>query len=135
MYDVSKLALAAREARKKSYSPYSSVSVGAALLASSGEIYTGANVENAAFSPSVCAERVAILRAVHEGKRSFKAIAVCGGRSGELSVTEFTPCGVCRQTLAEFCGEDFEVVCATESDVKIYKLSELLPHSFTKGKL
>lgn len=135
MYNIKDLAAKAREARKRSYCPYSSVSVGAALLTKDGDIYTGANIENAAFSPSVCAERVAIMRAVHDGKKNFIAIAVSGGKEGEASVTEFTPCGVCRQTLAEFCDGELDVICATDGGESIYKLRELLPHGFTKEKL
>ena len=88
----------ANGARKKSYCPYSKKSVGAALLCADGSIFTGANIENSAFSPSVCAERVALFSAIHEGKREFLAIAVSGGDIASPP-EGFTPCGVCRQTL------------------------------------
>ena len=93
----------ADEARKKAYAPYSKITVGAALLAKSGKIYTGSNIENAAFSPSICAERVAFCAAIHAGERDFVAIAVAGGEEGKGAKDSFPPCGVCRQVMAEFC--------------------------------
>lgn len=118
------------EAMQKAYSPYSNFKVGAALLTADGEIYTGCNIENASFSPTICAERAAISKAVSEGKRGFSAIAICGGKSGVLTSEECFPCGVCRQVLAEFCGKDFSVFIVTKNDIKEYKLCELLPYSF-----
>ena len=104
-YALVKVALSARE---KSYSPYSSFAVGAALLTDGNEIFTGANIESASYTPTICAERVAFFSAVHQGKRNFRAIAIVGGRSG-FDVTDFTaPCGVCRQVMAEFADADFE---------------------------
>lgn len=120
------------EAREKSYSPYSNISVGAALLTKSGKIYTGANIENAAFSPSVCAERVAFFKAINDGEREFSKIAVAGGNKGEKEKTNFSPCGVCRQVMAEFCSEDFEVVLSENTSVKF---SEILPFGFNKELL
>ena len=128
--DYEKLAQMAIDAKQMSYSPYSQFSVGAALLAKGGKIYTGCNVESAAFSPTNCAERTAIFKAVSEGDREFVAIAV----AGSLKDTEpdyCYPCGVCRQVLNEFCTDDFTVIAVkTATDYQIHKLGELLPHSF-----
>lgn len=111
--------------RKKSYAPYSGFRVGAALLTKKGKIYTGCNVENAAFTPTCCAERTAVFKAVSEGDMEFEAIAVAGG--GGFC----PPCGVCRQVLREFCSSDFPVVLVAESgETKIIRLGELLPESF-----
>ncbi len=115
------------EARARSYSPYSGISVGAALLTKSGKVYIGANIENSAYSPSVCAERVAFFKALSEGEREFEAIAVAGGCVGEAEKESFPPCGVCRQVMAEFCGGDFKVIL---SGTRTAALSELLPHGF-----
>ena len=117
------------EARKFSYSPYSGFQVGAALLCKDGTIYTGCNVENAAYGPSNCAERTAIFKAVSEGKREFEKIAIVGGMEGE-SVAP-TPCGVCRQVMSEFCDPSFEIIMAkNEEDYETATLGELLPRSF-----
>ena len=120
----------AKEAMQSAYSPYSRFKVGAALLCKDGSIYTGCNIENASFSPTVCAERVAIFKAVSDGKREFSAIAVCGGKDGTLSEKFCYPCGVCRQVLSEFCEKDFIVYVMSDDDVKEYTLSGLLPESF-----
>lgn len=120
------------EYRKRSYSPYSHYQVGAALLASNGEIFGGCNIENASFSPTNCAERTALFKAVSEGCREFTAIAIVGGKAeGELEFC--APCGVCRQVLAEFCNpKDFVVYLGTgPQDYKGHLLEELLPYSFT----
>lgn len=122
----------ANDARKKSYSPYSNITVGAALLCGSGKVYTGANIENAAYSPSVCAERVAIFSAINAGEREFISIAVAGGKQGDGVRESFTPCGVCRQVMAEFCKEDFKVVLS-ESDELAF--SALLPFRFDGDKI
>ena len=96
------------EMQNFAYVPYSHFPVGAALECSDGTVFTGCNVENAAFSPTLCAERVAVGKAVSEGKRDFSALAVCGGKGGAL--TEIcTPCGVCRQVMREFCEDDFPI--------------------------
>ena len=122
-------------ARKASYSPYSSFAVGAALLCDDGEIFTGANIESAAYTPTVCAERVAFFTAVHKGKASFRAIAVVGAKAGE-KISSFTaPCGVCRQVMAEFCNKDFEIILYDGNVIKSYTLSDLLPESFGKSNL
>ena len=131
-YALTEKALKAREA---SYSPYSGFAVGAALLTDDGEIFTGANIESASYSPTVCAERVAFFSAVHRGKRDFKAIAIVGGIAKE-SVKDFTaPCGVCRQVMAEFCDGDFEIILYNGSNIASYTLAELLPASFGKNNL
>ena len=119
------------EMTKKSYVPYSHFHVGAALLGKDGQIFTGCNIENAAYGPSNCAERTAVFKAVSEGYRDFTAIAVVGGLNGEIK--DFCPpCGVCRQVLAEFCDKDFKIILAKSPDeYKIFTLGELLPESFS----
>lgn len=130
---------AALEARKMSYSPYSGFSVGAALLCGDGTVYTGCNIENASYTPTNCAERTAFFKAVSEGKRDFKAIAVVGGPTGkepEIPENFCTPCGVCRQVMAEFCEqEDFEVIMARSDGAggfctTVRTLDQLLPERF-----
>ena len=114
-----------------SYSPYSNFRVGAALETQDGKIYTGCNIENVAFGPSNCAERTAFFKAVSEGERKFKAIAIVGGPQGKTE--DFcAPCGVCRQVMAEFCSPDFEIILAKNdgAEIKTYTLAELLPLSF-----
>jgi len=131
--DLMKLAI---EARTYSYSPYSGFCVGAALLSQTGKVFTGCNVENAAFSPGICAERTAFAKAVSEGETVFSAIAIVGGkRNGSLELAP--PCGVCRQVMMEFCDpETFEIVVGTGmDDLQIYKLKELLPLGFGPGNL
>ncbi|MBR0377606.1 MAG: cytidine deaminase [Lachnospiraceae bacterium] len=114
-----------------SYAPYSHFKVGAALLAKNGKVYGGCNIENVAFSPTNCAERTAFFRAIAEGVREFDAIAIVGGKEGVL--TEFSPpCGVCRQVMQEFCNpSEFKIILAvSETNYKVYTLSELLPLGF-----
>ncbi len=112
-----------------SYSPYSNVQVGAALLCKSGKIYTGCNIENASFGATNCAERTAFFKAVSEGEKEFEAIAVAGRKNGALA--EFLPCGICRQVMAEFCDGDFKIfTVASENEFNEYTLSQLLPNSF-----
>ena len=130
-----KLLEIARRARALSYSPYSGVSVGAALLTESGKVFVGANIENAAYSPTVCAERVAFFRAISEGQRKFKKIAVAGGKAGADSTKKFAPCGVCRQVMAEFCDGDFEIILEGKEGAEVYTLSTLLPEAFDKEKI
>lgn len=125
----------AKEARLGSYSPYSNFCVGAALLCSDGEIYTGANVENASYGGAICAERVAITGAVAHGKRQFDAIAIVGAVKYREPVDECLPCGFCRQVMAEFCSADFPIILTSGGDVKIYTLSELMPHAFSPESL
>ncbi len=128
---------AAVQARGLSYTPYSHYAVGAALLCSDGSVYTGSNIENAAFTPTVCAERVAIFKAVSDGKRAFQAIAVAGGKAGACPDPGVSPCGVCRQVMMEFCDyEAFDVVLGSSvEDMKIYKLREILPLGFGPAQL
>ena len=127
-----KLMRTAIEYRKRSYSPYSGFQVGAALLSADGEIFGGCNIENASFSPTNCAERTALFKAVSEGVKEFTAIAVVGGKA-EVEPEFCSPCGVCRQALVEFCDpKTFVVYLGTsEEDYKGYLLEELLPYSFT----
>lgn len=128
--DKKKLCSLAIEAMKTSYSPYSGYKVGAALLCENGKVFTGCNIENAAYSPTVCAERTAIFKAVSEGERKFSMIAVAGGKDGVIQGA-FPPCGVCRQVMAEFCKADFKIITVTgEESFKEYTLKELLPESF-----
>lgn len=128
---VQELIKSALLARKKSYSPYSSFQVGAAVLTVDNRIYTGCNIENAAYSPGICAERNAIYKAVSEGVRKFLAIAVVGGAKDEPDTYAF-PCGVCRQVMREFTKpEEFVIIVAKSTeDYRIYTLEELLPDSF-----
>lgn len=118
--------------RKRSYSPYSGYQVGAALLCADGEIVGGCNIESASFSPTNCAERTALFKAVSEGKKDFTAIAIVGGKAGD-NLEFCAPCGVCRQALVEFCDpKTFVVYLGTSTeDYKGYLLEELLPYSFT----
>lgn len=134
MTDYKSLMAEAQKARQKSYSPYSHFRVGAALLTKSGKIYTGCNIENAAYTPTVCAERTAIFKAVSEGERDFEALAIIGGAEGETA--DFcAPCGVCRQVIAEFCKKDFKIVLGNEDNFKVYTLDGLLPFAFTGDDL
>ena len=128
------LLLKAIEARELAYAPYSNHKVGAALLGKSGKLYLGCNVENAAYSPTNCAERTAIFKAVSEGEREFTAIAIVGGLGEKLSEV-CAPCGVCRQVLAEFCDGDLRIVMGTPDKLVVSTLSELLPYSFGKEDL
>ena len=133
MTDVELIKLA-MQARENSYAPYSDFHVGAALVGKSGKVYLGCNVENAGYSPTNCAERTALFKAVSEGERAFAAIAIVGGKGDTLA--EFcAPCGVCRQALAEFCDPDFRVVLGRVENVRVYTLAELLPFSFGKADL
>lgn len=120
-------------AKRNAYAPYSGFFVGAALLAASGKVYTGCNVENAAFAPTNCAERTAIFKAISEGERAFSMLAVVGGK-GENIAPSTPPCGVCRQVLAEFCPPDFPVLLVqSESEFCRCTLGELLPQAFGPG--
>lgn len=128
------LLIKAVEAREFAYAPYSNHKVGAALLGKSGKVYTGCNVENAAYSPTNCAERTAVFKAVSEGEREFCAIAIVGGLNDQLSET-LAPCGVCRQVLAEFCNDSMPVIMGTPEKITVSTLGELLPSSFGKSSL
>ncbi len=124
----------AEDAMTRAYAPYSGFQVGAALLCADGAVYTGCNIENAAYGPSVCAERVAFFTAVREGKRDFKKIAVVGGPAGKIR--SFThPCGVCRQVMREFCRDDFEILAFDGEQIRSATLITLLPDSFSPSDL
>ena len=125
----------AKIARERSYSPYSRFAVGAALLASDGRVFYGANIENAAYSVTCCAERVALFAAVSAGVREFKAIAIVGGEAGKEAVNACYPCGVCRQALSEFCDGTLAVYVEEAGECHETTLGELLPHSFSKNDL
>ena len=134
--DQDNLLKTALEARKFAYAPYSHFTVGAALLAKDGTIYSGCNIENAAYGPSNCAERTAFFKAISEGKREFLAIAIVGGMEGSEATQYCPPCGVCRQVMAEFCNpEQFLIILGAKNQMfKEYKLKELLPLSFMLEK-
>jgi len=120
----------ADEVKNKAYVPYSGFHVGAALLTKSGKVFTGVNVENAAYSPTICAESTAIVKAVSEGENEFRAIAVISDSEDFTS-----PCGVCRQRIFEF-GDEIDVIIANgKHEYKVYKISELLPDGFNKDSL
>ena len=107
----------AKKAAENAYVPYSGYTVGAALLTKEGKVYSGCNIENAAYGPTNCAERTAFFKAVSEGEREFAAIAVVGGKALDFK-DYFTPCGVCRQVMAEFCEKDFRILnrqCISET--------------------
>lgn len=125
----------AEDARAFSYTPYSHFTVGAALLTKDGKVYTGCNIENASYTPTNCAERTAVFKAVSEGEKDFVAIAVIGAPEGERG--KFcAPCGVCRQVLREFCDPSaFRVLLGTTEEVQSYALGELLPASFSPADL
>jgi cytidine deaminase len=114
--------------RERAYAPYSEFQVGAALLGKSGRVYTGCNVENAAYGPSMCAERTAVFKAVSEGEREFEAIAV---------VTEngVSPCGTCRQVMMEFAPEMTVIIADTQGNVRHTTVRDLLPDGFTPNQL
>ena len=133
---VKELIQFAYEAQSRSYSPYSGFATGAALEADNGRIFLGCNIENAAYSPTNCAERTAFFKAVSEGVRTFSRIAIVGnypGREGDYCA----PCGVCRQVMAEFCNpETFQVILArSPEEYKVYLLKDLLPVGFGPSNL
>jgi cytidine deaminase len=118
----------AKRARLKAYAPYSNFKVGAALLTKSGRVYTGANVENTTFGLTVCAERIAVFKALNRGDKKFTKIAVVSDKNPPV-----TPCGACRQVLSEFV-KDLKIICANlEGKVEKYRLKALLPDAFKKG--
>lgn len=127
----SKLLKLALEAREHAYIPYSNFAVGAALLAKSGKVYTGCNIESATHTPTCCAERTAFFKAVSEGEREFERIAVVGAKGGSTPTELCPPCGVCRQVMREFCDDDFVIVLGTPDDVHTYTLAEILPLGFS----
>ena len=134
--EYEKLVSTAISMRKRSYAPYSHYCVGAALLSEDGTVFTGCNVENASYPVGICAERTAISKAVSEGHKKFKALAIAGALSKSNGSDFCAPCGMCRQFIREFCSEDFPIILAKADDSaeikehKIYELKELLPDSF-----
>ena len=126
----------ALEAREQAYAPYSDFMVGAALRAEDGRIFTGCNIENAGYTPTNCAERTALFKAVSEGEREFTAIAIVGSKVGEKNTLVTGPCGVCRQALFEFGGPSLTVIMAkSEDDYIVTTLGELLPYGFGPANL
>lgn len=123
------LLVRARQAMERSYSPYSHCKVGAALLTKDGRVFEGCNIENAAYGPTMCAERTAIFKAVSEGVTDFEKIAIVGGKDGEEDGI-YPPCGVCRQVMREFCALDFPVILGRKDGFVETTLEELLPYSF-----
>jgi len=130
MSDHSKLIEAAKAARENAHAPYSNFRVGAALRAQSGRVYTGCNVENATYGLTVCAERVAIFKAISEGERGFDAVAVVTDTD-----TLTPPCGACRQLLWEFCGDAEVVLANLKGKSETFRLSALFPRPFDKSFL
>ena len=123
----------AKEAMTHAYAPYSGYQVGAALLCADGSVYCGCNIENASYTPTVCAERTAFFKAVYDGHRDFSAIAVCGGKDGVIT-SQFPPCGVCRQVMREFCEDDFALYLVGPEGFETVTLSQILPYSFSAKK-
>lgn len=121
---------AALAAREKAYAPYSKFAVGAALLCRDGTVYKGCNIECASYPATNCAERTAFFQAVSQGRRDFAAIAVVGGPAGKSPDSLCPPCGVCRQVMREFCGDDFDIVLWDGRETRVYTLAQLLPCSF-----
>ena len=129
------LCKAAIDAMKNAYVPYSGYRVGAALMTEDGKLFTGCNIENAAYTPTVCAERTAVFKAVSEGEREFLKLAVVGGKGGKTGGIA-QPCGVCRQVLREFCQDDFEIIFVKDEDnFEKHTLSQILPFSFRPENL
>lgn len=127
---IQKLIEIAKEASEKAYSPYSNYKVGASLLTKSGKIYTGCNIENASFGATICAERVAIFKAISEGEKDFEMIAIYINDEKHIP----SPCGICRQVMMEFA-PNLKLILSNGYDYEIYKLEELLPYPFTKNFL
>ncbi len=125
------LVTCALDAQKNAYAPYSGFCVGAALLTKQGKVYLGCNIENKSFSPTICAERVALFKAISEGETDFEALAVVGKYKDGTYKHFCTPCGVCRQVLSEFCAPDFKIICGDDTlDCETYTLGQLLPQAF-----
>ena len=130
-FEVKNMLRLANDARDRAYAPYSKFRVGACVKASSGAYYLGCNIENAAYSPTICAERTAMFKAVYEGERQFDAVAIVWDGDGPA-----VPCGVCRQVLAEFCDPEMPVICANrKGEYKLIALADLLPYAFTPDDL
>ena len=134
--EIQALIRKAFEGQQFAYTPYSHFRVGAALRAKDGRVYTGCNIENAGYTPTNCAERTALFKAVSEGVREFDAIAIVGSRQGEVNTLVTGPCGVCRQALYEFGSDSLAVIMAkTEDDYIVTTLGELLPYGFGPANL
>ena len=119
----------AKEAMTHAYAPYSGFHVGAALLCADGTVYQGCNIENAAYGPTNCAERTAFFKAVYDGHRDFTAIAVVGGKDGVIAGS-FPPCGVCRQVMREFVGDDFVIYMGGKDGYEAMTMAQILPAGF-----
>lgn len=119
-----------REAIERSYAPYSEFYVGAAILTTDGTVFTGCNIENANYSNSIHAEELALSKAVEAGHRRFDSLAVSSDRRNGV-----TPCGMCRQSLSEFCDSDFRIICEGDGGPAVYSLGELLPDTITREHL
>ena len=134
---IKELVKSAIEARNFSYAPYSNFNTGAALLTKDDKIYKGCNIENAAYSPTNCAERTAFFKAISEGHREFKAIAVVDRKKNKGIEDYCPPCGVCRQVMLEFCNPDtfYIILAKSETDIKIYTLSQIIPLNFTNDNI
>lgn len=138
MVSNKELVLAAIDARKKSYAPYSHFMVGAALLTKDGQIIKGCNIENASYTPTNCAERTAFFKAISEGVKDFEKIAIVGGMENETDhFTDYAyPCGVCRQVMREFCDDDFQIIVGKSTEeMEVYSLPDILPHGFRPDNL
>jgi len=120
----------ANKAKQNAYAPYSNFHVGAALIAGSGKVYTGVNVENASYGATICAERTAVIKAISEGEKSIKALAISGNTEDYIF-----PCGICRQVIAEFAAEDLVIICCNKKgEYKVYSMEDLLPNAFVFEK-
>lgn len=129
--DIKELIKLAIEASYNAYAPYSNFQVGAALETESGRVYTGSNIENASYSATICAERVAISKAISEGYEKIKTLIVYGKYENKQEAGDVFPCGICRQFVSEFASDDLKIVIASSEDnYKIFTLNELMPHSF-----
>ena len=125
--DLIKMAI---EAMKNSHARNSNFNVGAALLTKSGKVFTGPNIESPTFLFTICAERTAIFKAISEGEKEFQAMAIVGGQDGVCKELTF-PCGICRQTILEFCDNDFKIILGTTPDkYEVYEIKDLMPHGF-----
>lgn len=131
MKDYSELIKKAIEAQKNSYSPYSKFAVGSSVLTKSGKIFVGANIENASYPAGICAERVALSKAISEGEKDFDTICITCSNPDAYAY----PCGACRQFLSEFSYDMDVVIAKNVEDYKVFKLNELLPHMFDKNNL
>ena len=128
--DYKQLIEKAKEALGNAHVPYSNYRVGAAVLTEDGNVYNGCNIENASYGATVCAERVAIFKAVSNGEKNIRAIALVTG-AGDFP----TPCGICRQVIAEFAMENIEIILHNDEKTEVFKLDDLLPLSFTSKNL